>query len=125
MTEDAHCPRGSLTIEHIMPQSWRRYWNKEVTSEEQATQRDHLIDQLGNLTLLTNRLNPVASNYPWQPTTLDGKLIEGKRKVVEQHSVLFLNKRVLDNYRDEWNNRTIQERTHSLAEQVTRIWMRG
>ncbi|QQQ75484.1 DUF262 domain-containing protein [Saccharothrix sp. 6-C] len=123
-TEEAHCRRGDLTIEHIMPQSWQRYW--PVEDDVDPADRNQHVQQLGNLTLVTSKLNPVVSNYPWLPTTLDdGTAIKGKRQIIDEHSVLLLNKHLLNTYGNAWDDHTIQERTRALAEQTVRIWPRG
>ncbi|WP_447004063.1 DUF262 domain-containing protein [Saccharothrix isguenensis] len=125
-TEEAHCRRGDLTIEHVMPQSWQRHWPLVADRGVDAAERDHLVQRLGNLTLVTSKLNPVISNYPWSPTTLgDGTAIEGKRKAIGQHSVLMLNKHLLDEHADDWDDEAIRERTTTLAVRATRVWPRG
>jgi hypothetical protein len=121
MTEDAHCARGALTIEHVMPQSWQQHWtapDDDATTEE----RDGLIHTLGNLTLLTGKLNPHVSNNPWLSTAVDGKPVHGKRDALHEHSVLRLNNRLLAQHSDEWTEADIRERGHHLAERVTTIW---
>ena len=45
-------PRGKGTVEHLMPQKWRKHWPADL-SEEEETARDSILDQIGNLTLLT------------------------------------------------------------------------
>ncbi|CAL9340034.1 hypothetical protein SUDANB95_00248 [Actinosynnema sp. ALI-1.44] len=123
-TEEAHCRRGVLTIEHVMPQSWQRYW--PIDGDVDPADRDQHVQRLGNLTLVTSKLNPAVSNYPWLPTTLeDGTAIKGKRQILDDHSVLFLNKHLLKTYSDGWNDHTIQERTRALATRTVHIWPRG
>ncbi|MEJ2858125.1 MULTISPECIES: DUF262 domain-containing protein [unclassified Saccharothrix] len=122
-TEEAHCRRYDLTIEHVMPQSWQRYW--PVGDDVDPAARDHHVQQLGNLTLVTSKLNPVTSNYPWLPATLDGAAVKGKQQIIADHSVLMLNKHLLNTYPDAWNDHTIRERTRTLAERTVRIWPRG
>ena len=84
--EQPDVPRG-LTIEHVMPQSWRANWRlpdgylDEEEKEEAANNRSRLVHTIGNLTLVTKRLNPTLSNGPW----------EHKRKELERHSIMLLN----------------------------------
>jgi Protein of unknown function (DUF1524) len=48
-TEDVYI-REKLTIEHLMPQSWRVHW--PLPDEVRANERDELVHTFGNLTLL-------------------------------------------------------------------------
>ncbi len=51
--EDIPLP-ARLEIEHVMPRHWRTYWSGPDTSDPQhAARRSHLVDTLGNLTLVT------------------------------------------------------------------------
>ncbi|HEX3782713.1 MAG TPA: DUF262 domain-containing protein [Pseudonocardiaceae bacterium] len=124
-TEDAHCQRGALTIEHVMPQNWRPYWPDGLGDDLDGSLRDERVQRLGNLTLLTSKLNPAVSNHPWlaghDPL---GEKVEGKRDALHAHSVLFLNKRLLDQQPDSWTDDAIEGRTTELAKQVTQIWQR-
>lgn len=63
--EHQHCPRGQLTIEHIMPQGWPEHWGNDVQDATASIRRDQLVQTLGNLTLVNNRLNPALSHRPW------------------------------------------------------------
>ena len=112
--ESQSVPRG-LTIEHTMPLQWRRYWPLIVGEEdevEQAENRDQLIHTIGNLTLVNNRLNPALSNAPW----------EDKRATLNEHSTLFLNKDLLDNAPEVWNEPAIEERAKRLCLMATNVW---
>ena len=108
----------NLTIEHIMPQGWRTHWPIPDQIEDIATaalERDRDIHTIGNLTLLNGYLNPLLSNGPW-PEKRDG---------LEEHSVLFLNKNLLENSSaDKWDESTIHNRGERLAEIATRVWPR-
>ena len=52
--------QGALTIEHLMPQSWREHWSAGVldidgsVDQELAEQRNRLVHTIGNLTLVTS-----------------------------------------------------------------------
>jgi uncharacterized protein DUF262/uncharacterized protein DUF1524 len=102
----------TLTIEHVMPQGWRRHWPlpDDDNDEEAAEERERLIQTLGNLTLLTKRLNPSVSNGPWKT----------KRAELRKHSVLKLNVDVIDH--GEWDEDTIRERGVALFEIAKKIW---
>ena len=112
--ETHSAPRG-LTIEHTMPQQWRRHWPlmAEVENEvEQSENRDRVIHTIGNLTLVNSRLNPTLSNAPW----------ESKRGTLQDHSTLFLNKDLLHNAPDVWDESAIEERAKRLCQAATKVW---
>ena len=75
-----------LNIEHVMPQEWEKNWplppNKQDDPTE-AEQRNRIIHTIGNLTLVSQRLNANLSNQPW----------EEKKGTLSKHTVLFLNKK--------------------------------
>lgn len=67
---------------------------------------------LGNLTLVTQRLNSALSNAAW--TT--------KRGTLNQYSVLMLNQRLIDAWPDRWDEDAIDQRGRQLAEVICRVW---
>ena len=80
---------GGLHIEHVMPQAWHPNWPlpDDITDDEAAAaNRDRVIHTIGNLTLVNGRLNSSLSNAPW----------DSKRETLADHSVLFLNKRLVN-----------------------------
>lgn len=112
--ESQSVPRG-LTIEHTMPQQWRRHWPLVADVEDeivQAEKRDHLIHTIGNLTLVNSRLNPTLSNAAWTD----------KRATLSEHSTLFLNKDLLDSATEVWDESAIAERAKRLCQATTRVW---
>jgi len=115
-TEEEHVKRDALTIEHIMPQDWRKHWplrpREQQDELEAAEQRNRLIHTMGNLTLVNTKLNPALSNAPW----------EEKRNEIAKHSVLYLNKRLLDNAPDIWDEDAIINRGKELADLFVRVW---
>ena len=80
--------RGRLHIEHVMPRKWEVHW-PNLDGQRGADDRDRLIHTIGNLTLLTGRLNAKVSNGPWLGE-------DGKRHGLEAHDVLMLNRKLLD-----------------------------
>jgi uncharacterized protein with ParB-like and HNH nuclease domain len=111
--EDEFDARRSLTIEHVMPQKWKRNWPLDDPSDRDARwRRDEAIDRVGNLTILTQALNSAASNSCW----------DQKRKIIDKESVLRINKLLVQC--DCWNERAIEERSNWIAGQVCRIWPR-
>ena len=55
------------TVEHIMPRAWHDNWPPpdDTNHENGLARRNLLVDTLGNLTLLTGKLNASISNGPW------------------------------------------------------------
>ncbi|MFF9489211.1 DUF262 domain-containing protein [Streptomyces sp. NPDC014676] len=105
---------GELTIEHLLPQSWEAHWplpdDAGRGSVEAHQRREALVHTLGNLTLLTRKLNPAVSNGPW----------EHKRAEILQHSALSLNRSLAA----RWDEETILARADHLTEAFCRRWQR-
>jgi hypothetical protein len=75
-------------------------------------ERDDAKDRIGNLTILTDKLNPSISNAAW----------DDKREAIQEHTVLRLNKHLVTDWPDEWNEDTIAERGEWLAKQASEVW---
>ncbi len=105
--------RGKYTIEHILPQKWKDHWPLPQGARDED--RDALVDTFGNLTLLTGKLNSGVSNGPW-----DG--LDGKRKALEQHDVLMLNRRLLEHCVGDWDDAHIRRRGERLIDILLEIW---
>jgi hypothetical protein len=110
-TEDIDIKR-QLTIEHIMPQEWRKNWPLPTNGspDELEVTRNRLLHSFGNLTLLTNKLNPSVSNSAW----------ENKKGGIKKHSILLLNKE-LDNL-PVWDEETIETRGKQMFKLAQKIW---
>jgi Protein of unknown function DUF262/Protein of unknown function (DUF1524)/Restriction Enzyme Adenine Methylase Associated len=106
--------RGQYAIEHIMPRKWAAHWPMSEGSRGED-ERDRLIHTIGNLTLLTGKLNSKVSNGPWLGA-------EGKRSGLEAHDVLFLNRELLKTFGDAWSDAAIRSRTDELANLIVEIW---
>ena len=109
-------PQG-LHIEHILPQSWHENWPlpSHLLPEDRETttvERNRVIHSIGNLTLVNKPLNSSLSNARW----------DHKRKSLGDHSVLFLNKSLLDNAPDVWNESAISERARHLHKIAVEVW---
>ena len=115
-----------LRIEHIMPRGWRSHWN-EGLEEAQAEERDRLVDTLGNLTLVTGNLNAALSNRPWRDADSEGLRVggavgRGKWSLLNDYSLLVLNKNLVNENRDEWTESAIRDRGLELTQTVCKIW---
>ena len=70
--------------------------------------RQRLIDTLGNLTLLTESLNPSISNGPWSAK---------QPKIAE--SLLAMNRSIA---KKDWSEDEIEMRAVTLTKMVNEIW---
>lgn len=115
-----------MQVEHIVPRAWRTYWNDPELDDEQAAERDALVNTLGNLTVITQSLNSSLSNRPWTDANAEGiseggRPSVGKRSLLNQHSLLLLNKEILE-HESAWTEDDIRARGERLAELVCETW---
>lgn len=61
---------------------------------------------------MSKRLNSAMSNAPW----------DRKRKTLANHSVLFLNKRLVNEGPEIWDEEAIEMRARWLHERAVKIW---
>ena len=100
----------------MLPTKWKEHW----TIDEPDPHRLRLLDQerddakntIGNLTLITEKLNPSISNGPW----------DLKCPALEHYSNLRLNAELVQS--QSWNEEAIGSRARRLAEIACRIWPR-
>ena len=102
--------KEKLTIEHLMPQHWEHYW--PLSDGVDTDERNSFLHKVGNLTLLTKKLNPAVSNGPW----------DMKRKGILKHSAIAMNRQFQDIL--EWNEGRIKVRTEELFGLAKQIWLR-
>lgn len=120
---------GKLEIEHVMPTSWQTHWDETppLTADAASVRSKH-VNTLGNLTLVSTKLNGSLSHRPWTddeafvvaPKGKDAGL--GKRTLLERHSLLMLNKDIIGAHPTEWNEADIQARGTDLTERVCSAW---
>ena len=53
------------TLEHIMPKKWENHWNSISTDEERSSRNKKLLT-LGNLTIITSKLNTSIRDASWE-----------------------------------------------------------
>ena len=117
--EQLDVPQG-LSIEHVMPRSWKENWPLPYDADESAAiDRSRLIETLGNLTLTTQKLNSSLSNAPWVQTDGNAKS-PAKRETLDKHSVLYLKAGVVEH--ETWDEDRIRERGRRLADIICRAW---
>lgn len=110
---EQRCPRGRLSVEHLIPQKWEPSW--PVATEVEREERRARIDRLGNLTLLTQKLNSSVSNGPWLGAV-------GKQVALHAQSVLKLNAQLATFGAIDWTHESVDARTSSLTKVVCQIW---
>ena len=103
-----------LTIEHIMPQHWHGNWPlpDDKPKVEAELEREKLLHTVGNLTLLTKKLNPSVSNAGWQK----------KKAAIESRSGLAMNRSIIKE--EAWTDEQIVKRGQQLFELARSIWKR-
>lgn len=110
--ESVALPDG-LTIEHVMPQSWREHWPLRNPDDLAAeAERNARVQRIGNLTLVTAAMNAAASNAAWP----------SKREALDRHSLLLLNRELVRENADGWTDEDIDRRSVMLAQRVCEIW---
>jgi hypothetical protein len=127
--EDKSLPE-TLTVEHILPQTWRQHWpmagDAQPTDTEfnqalfavleddspigRIVRRQRLKQTLGNLTLVTQSFNSEVSNLGF----------DVKRKEFEDQSILMITKDFVK--KDNWTEDEIAARGKQLFEHARRIW---
>lgn len=118
----------TLQIEHVMPQKWRTHWDIGL-DEAEAADRDRLVNTLGNLTLVTQKLNGSLSHRPWTdeeaavaaPTGKEAG--RGKRSLLSKFSVLRVNKQIIDEYDKQWTDEDIRARSVDLTKRICQVWV--
>ena len=121
---------ANLTIEHVMPRKWSEHWphpngktathkssfsaflaGEELDEETKSLTdaRSRAIDTFGNLTLVTEALNPSMGKNSW-----------ASKKVRLAGSLLTLNRTIAQ--QDSWNEKTIESRASDLANVAAKRW---
>lgn len=104
--------RDKATVEHLMPQKWRTHWDDGL-DEEQGRDRDRRVQQLGNLTIVTQALNSKVSNGPWP---------QKRAKLQELDDVLITREALTGGDDRTWDEQAIQRRTERMIDQICRVW---
>lgn len=100
---------GEPTIEHIMPQALSRGWQESLGDQHEQVRNDFL-NNIGNLTLVTQGWNTRMSNSVYSE----------KRLNLLRHALLINNRYFKDV--ECWNPDAILERTNWLVDRICKIW---
>lgn len=106
---------SDLSVEHVLPQSWGAHWplpngTGEDADSDAAEARNRLLHTIGNLTLLTQKLNGSISNGPFS----------AKQAEISKQSALRLN--TYFQGLAAWGEDAILDRGKALFEVATKIW---
>lgn len=103
---------SGLHVEHVLPQSWQQHWPVAQGDDalKREIERDGAKHRLGNLTLVTAKLNSTESNRPW----------EEKRELLRKHSLLKLSQSIVEH--DTWDEEQIDQRSRLLADTILEVW---
>lgn len=122
---------GSLSIEHILPQKWDTNWRLALQSGDEGYEaaldrRWRSVHRLGNLTIMTSRLNAAQSNRAWS----------AKKQELQKHGLLRITTgsvlsapesaphSVKVTWADDWNEDRIEVRGRYLREVALKVWKR-
>ena len=108
-------PFEEYSLEHLMPKKYEKNWPLIDGYDEDA--RKFLINTLGNMAILPQRLNSSISNAKWKVKKEGNKKQNG---IAYYASDLVTLKNVIK--KKDWNEATIIERAEWLAEVAVRIW---
>ncbi len=116
LAEGITMPDG-LWTEHVLPNTWNQDWPfedgvfvEQWSGDPKSENRNRLLQTLGNLTLLSGRLNISSGN----------KSFAEKKLKFDEHTGLFLNKWFAK--KSIWTEIEIRERGEYLAKLAIQIW---
>lgn len=104
----------ALQIEHVIPREWKKYWPVDGKDDNERLVNEQLreahINRIGNLTLVSDRLNPSMGHDPWIL----------KREQLKKHSKLRVNARLCEE--EIWDETLIEARGQWLAYEIGQVW---
>lgn len=119
----------NYTLEHVMPVKWNKYWSEVPVLDERGnamdednpdriSERTKAIYNLGNMILLTSKLNSALNNREFS-VKVNG---DGKHSGYSAYGSLLLTKEVVDIYPNQWNEVAIKNRCENLFKDIVNIW---
>jgi hypothetical protein len=127
---------ATLTVEHVLPQTWETKGYYPLQTNENASElteaeieknrlaRIIAVQTFGNLTLLTQPLNSSVSNGPFADLKDEsGGIIEGKKSGFRK-SLLLLNSYFQKPALTKWTDEDISIRGLELLTQAKKVWPR-
>ena len=109
----AEPPTGNHEIDHVMPQTLNDEWTIYIT-RHQGQVRDYMkyLNRLGNLTLLTEKMNIVASNDTY----------EERKKFYELSGFVRTRELALDSAWKVWSFDVIKLRQKQLVDDICKLF---
>jgi len=95
----------------MMPVKWQDNWMTNEMDENKKAIRNKILKTLGNLTLVTKRLNSKLSNAPW----------DKKKSTLKEFSTLSMTVSYLD--KSDWNEEQIFTRANDLHGLAKNMWL--
>lgn len=107
---------ASYTLEHVMPKKWSNHWMAPSGNWNEESRKLKLMT-LGNLTLLTEKLNKRIRDYNWT-RKLEG---EGRKKGLR---VCSSGIEIMSNYLQlsDWDEEVIIRRANELHDKSLSVW---
>lgn len=103
----------TLHVEHVLPRNWRAHWPLPDGAESGAeAAREAALHTIGNLTLLTAKLNQSLSDQPWAE----------KQAALKRYGLMALNAELA--HRAAWDEAAIAARGGMLLDKALTIWPR-
>lgn len=120
-------------LEHIMPQKWGTNWNLTVLPildqngdplpvEEATRMRADAVYEIGNMTLLTSKLNRELQNYCFHDKVKGTIIGKKQRPGMDKCASLSITKEVINRDPLVWNEEAIHARTTKMVETFKKIW---
>jgi Protein of unknown function (DUF1524)/Protein of unknown function DUF262 len=107
-------PTVPLHVEHVLPVAWREHWSSPG-DDNAALVRDQLLHNIGNLTLLTERLNPALSNQGF-----DFKRPEITKSLLALNAYFQESRWVAPG--STWNEAEVRKRADALFKVAVKVW---
>lgn len=93
-----------------------------LPTDEATRLRNEAVYEIGNMTLLSSKLNKELQNYCFSDK-VNGALIGRKQRFgMKTYASLSITKEVINRDPLVWNEDSIHERTYLLTEEVKQIW---
>lgn len=120
-------------LEHIMPQKWAGHWGLDIlpildengqplSSADASRIRSEAIYEIGNMTLLSSKLNKELQNYSFKDKVDGAVILKRQRFGMRKFASLSITKEVIQLDPLVWNEEQIHKRTASLTEEAKQIW---
>ena len=117
-----------LTIEHVMPKKWynavdgseAKSWPlPESQPDKRAHERNQVIENIGNLTLLTRKLNAEGKNSSFSNKM---ELYKKHSRLSLTHDIIWTHDGHKERMRTDWDVEAIKCRERKLVELFFKIW---